>query len=1229
MKFCGTRLFAGLVCLFTLVGFSSVILQAAETPDTETETAAEETASEIQSAVWLETLQEAVTDARLQGKPIFALVGAPWCGYCKQLEQEIRGATENEIANDFVLLHINADIQIQDARSLNANALPALRILSMDGDPIADRDGYLPPENLLQWLNDNQDGAAPDAPSVLSTPMDQLDDEGLTQLVAKMSDRNITTRRIVLQRLSGNPKRVAAAVVDRFENGALADRLSGLQLLQQWEAPTEGLDPWIPASIDDQAIGRLRQWQNEVFPRLATPPKQDDAPESADVPISDEEREQLKNQISRWLQTPRQRAVAEMAGLANRGPVVAEIAEQMMTDDLAPGAKGRLRHLMYSAAAGTELRLRHAGVLQVLADGKPRDRRAAAQKINSLATSDDVALLASLLKDPDPLIRELATASIVSVAPQGDLSALTALLSDPDPNVRASVLKQLAMQQDERAISEVVAYMDSESDDDLVIYAIRYLRSTNSELALPELQRQMESKSWQVRAAAIEAIGEVFEGQSLEAEQQAGIAKTILAAVDDPDSFVSAKAATQMGSVIDSRNIQQVFDVLIRRPALISSVAESVAENGDEVLKATTQEIRKRMETGQPETVRVAIGLMDKMDQGAKLDVDLSGAIDDSQLIALAGDRDPQTRLVALRMIANRLHRAVMSQASQLPAFVEPDEVFGSPKAATAGSGNPDSPYSGSPYSGQRAASTGQWIDQQPFQSSTGLVDLASELNLDSITLASIKLTEPAGNEPLRRVDEFFGIESKPSVRKKPLAPPAETVRQLFTALETGQPILGKAYRTMMAFKPLASSWSLTPDDDEASLPVTPSDVRLLGYQAAIQAMCLEQSTPPETTETLVAWASSLGDDQEQSADADRNVLIATLKFLSPEPANGNDSPRELVLDAIRSSSQTPDPTSNLLSHLAWPPGQDLYELLWRVFEDELADQDGVIIDKSVNAFLVAFKISLGDAMSIRYQWFENYMSMDHQTPPLAKPFKTDLLERCQHPDHAIARMALAILANCDLPSAKVVAQRWLKDSSASDRRRHTAASVIVIAAERFTQQGSELLGQLLDNDDETISKLGLYAAAGQGHLLEGFDQSVGLYPQIKYTWKFTSLPESERLTQYASSDQQPESSVASAILILSGHQPDRPIDDLIRLTDLETDRARDLLVAVIAARDRDEDAKQLERISTYLKANESSYERQRFSRLIKSMKSPYADKLRRSSQQSGHSFYDVEAFFD
>jgi thioredoxin-like negative regulator of GroEL len=1214
-----------LICLFTLVGFSSVNVQAAENPKTDTE---EETASEVPSAVWLETLDEAVTDARLQGKPIFAIVGAPWCGYCKQLEQEIRGATENEIASDFVLLHLNADFQIQDARSLNANALPALRILSMDGDPIADRDGYLPPENLLQWLKDNQDGAAPDAPSVLSTPMDQLDDEGLTKLIAKMSARNVTTRRIVLQRLSGDPQRVAAAVVDRFENASLADRLSALQLLQQWEAPTEGLDPWVPTSIDNQAVGRLRKWQRQFYPRLVTPRKQEDAPENADVPISDEEREQLKKQISRWLQTPRQRVVAEMSDLANRGPVIAEIAQHMLADDLAPGAKSRLRHLMYSAAAGNELRLRNSGLLRVLADGKPRDRRAAAQEINSLATSDDVALLASLLKDPDPLVRELATASIVSVAPQGNLTMLTALLSDPGPNVRASVLKQLAMQQDDRAIDQVVSYMDSEPDDDLVIYAIRYLRSTNSQLALPGLQRQMKSKSWQVRAAAIEAIGEVFEGQSLDTEPQADIAKTILAAVDDPDSFVSAKAAAQMGSVIDSRNIQQVFDVLIRRPALISTVAESVAENGDEVLKATIQEVRKRMETEQPETIRVAVALMDKIGQGAKLDIDLSGAIDDSQLIASAGDQEPRTRLVTLRMIANRMHRAVMSQASQLPAFVEPEEVFGSQKFTTAGSedsGSADSDQRAS----RRATSTGHWIDQQPFQSSTGLVDLASELNLDSITLASIKLTEPAGNGPLRRVDEFFGIESKPSVRKKPLAPPAQTVRQLFTALDTGQPILGRAYRTTMAFKPLASSWSLNLDHGEAIPSDASSDVRLLGYQAAIQAMCLGQSTPPETTETLVAWAGSLGDDQEQSADADRNVLIATLKFLSPEPANGNDSPRERVLHVIRSFSPASTPSSNLLSHLAWPPGESVYELLWRVFEDELADQDGVINDKSVAAFLVAFKISLGDAMSIRYQWFENYMSMDHQVPPLAKQFKTDLLERCQHPDDAIARMALAILANRDLPSAKVVAERWLKGSSTSDLRRHTAASVIVIAAERVAQKASELLTQLLDNDDEVISKLGLYAAAGQGQLLEGFDRSLGLYPQIKYTWKFTSLPESERLIQYASSDQQPESSVASAILILSGHQPDRPIDDLIRLTDLEADRARDLLVAVIAARDRDEDAKQLERISKYVQANESSYEVQRFSRLIKSMKSGYADKLRRSVQPSEHSFYDVEAFLD
>ena len=107
------------------------------------------------SVTWHATLAESVDAARASGKPIFAIVGAPWCSFCEKLQGELEGNPETELAEKWVLAKINADDEVNEARELNANALPALRLLSSDGIVTVSRDGYLPVGELKRWLDDS------------------------------------------------------------------------------------------------------------------------------------------------------------------------------------------------------------------------------------------------------------------------------------------------------------------------------------------------------------------------------------------------------------------------------------------------------------------------------------------------------------------------------------------------------------------------------------------------------------------------------------------------------------------------------------------------------------------------------------------------------------------------------------------------------------------------------------------------------------------------------------------------------------------------------------------------------------------------------------------------------------------------------------------------------------------------------------------------------------------
>ncbi len=220
----------------------------------------------VTAVTWHPTLEQAVEEARESGKPIFAVVGAPWCSFCEKLQLELKGEGENKIAERWVLAKINADDEVNDARELRANALPALRLLSSDGVVTASHDGYAPVSQLTRWLDVRYELTKAQMPGLLTKEIAELDESEIETLIGLMAIRDVTARRVVLNRLGEMPQHAVHPAIDLLASGRLADQLSALQLLRTWGAPLAGLDPWEPASISDAAVGRLKAWGLEKYP---------------------------------------------------------------------------------------------------------------------------------------------------------------------------------------------------------------------------------------------------------------------------------------------------------------------------------------------------------------------------------------------------------------------------------------------------------------------------------------------------------------------------------------------------------------------------------------------------------------------------------------------------------------------------------------------------------------------------------------------------------------------------------------------------------------------------------------------------------------------------------------------------------------------------------------------------------------------------------------------------
>jgi HEAT repeat protein len=514
---------------------------------------------------WLPKLADGYAQARRHRQAILVKVGSASCPWCRKLDAEMRDQEVGKELARWTLVALDVATADRDARALAVGPIPALRVLTPDGRVVASRDGFLPANELLDWLKKHHDAAAVLPPEEL-TATGPPDETAVGKLVVELKQRDPALREAAIRRLLPHPKLAAKPVAESFAKGSLQSRLSALELLREWRAPVADLDPWRPETFTPPRLDALTKW-------AAAPPEPKQAEETPELTAA--ERDTVRQDITRLVASGDAESAAIRERLARHGPALLPEVYAAQKDATTDTARERLTALRYRLAAGDALALRWPGGVDRLASTKAAVRHDAVQELARRATAADEPLLLELFGNADPFVRELSLRTLHNVAGRSATGALAKLLADPDPNVRAAVLKQLAEQPSAATVPKIAEYIAGEKDSDLVVHAIRVLRAAKGDAAVEHLKPLLKHASWRARADAAEAIGEVVGpsyNDSVKPDTRKGANAALREALGDKDGFVVGRAIGALKKADDVASVESLVKAAAAHPELAPEV---------------------------------------------------------------------------------------------------------------------------------------------------------------------------------------------------------------------------------------------------------------------------------------------------------------------------------------------------------------------------------------------------------------------------------------------------------------------------------------------------------------------------------------------------------------------------------------------------------------------------------------------------------------------------------
>jgi thioredoxin-related protein len=101
-----------------------------------------------------QSYREGMALAQKEKKKVYLHFYADWCSYCKKMDRSTFQATEvmSYLNKHFVPVRVNTDQEKKIARRYNVRPIPDNWFIDGQGQRIANRPGYIPPEDLYLLL---------------------------------------------------------------------------------------------------------------------------------------------------------------------------------------------------------------------------------------------------------------------------------------------------------------------------------------------------------------------------------------------------------------------------------------------------------------------------------------------------------------------------------------------------------------------------------------------------------------------------------------------------------------------------------------------------------------------------------------------------------------------------------------------------------------------------------------------------------------------------------------------------------------------------------------------------------------------------------------------------------------------------------------------------------------------------------------------------------------------
>jgi thiol:disulfide interchange protein len=104
---------------------------------------------------WHATMEDAMAASAESGKPVFVKFTATWCGPCKQMDRStFPDSRVGEALEAFEPVKVDVDQHSDLAAQYNISSIPALFVISPEGEVQARYSGALGPVDFVSFLTD-------------------------------------------------------------------------------------------------------------------------------------------------------------------------------------------------------------------------------------------------------------------------------------------------------------------------------------------------------------------------------------------------------------------------------------------------------------------------------------------------------------------------------------------------------------------------------------------------------------------------------------------------------------------------------------------------------------------------------------------------------------------------------------------------------------------------------------------------------------------------------------------------------------------------------------------------------------------------------------------------------------------------------------------------------------------------------------------------------------------